>query len=104
MRWRPGSRPASWPPASTSVSGSTSWPTTSARWVRSGPTARRRPRSGCAAPVVLTNADLRVIASNRAEYLPGDLVRADEAWECLDVAADVFPAGAAWKLFSPALP
>lgn len=60
--------------------------------------------AGCAAPVVLTNADLRVIASNRAEYLPGDLVRADGAWGSLDVAADVFPAGAAWKLFSPALP
>lgn len=56
------------------------------------------------APVVLANADLRVIASNTARHLPGDLLREGEVagWTRLELLGDPFPEGKAWQLLSPA--
>lgn len=54
--------------------------------------------------MVLVNADLRVIASTSATYLPGDLLSAEQtrSWTRIPVPAEV-PAGpGAWQVASPA--
>ena len=55
-------------------------------------------------PVVLANADLRVIASNTSAHLPGDLLQAEDlaSWTRLDLASDLFTPGRSWQLATPA--
>jgi hypothetical protein len=54
--------------------------------------------------VVLVNADLRVIASNSAHYLPGDLLTTEQtrSWARVPVPADVLTGTGAWQVTSPA--
>jgi hypothetical protein len=54
-------------------------------------------------PVVLVNADLRVIASTTSGHLPGDLLQAYDltSWSRLELARDLFPHGRSWQLLSP---
>jgi hypothetical protein len=54
--------------------------------------------------IVLINADLRVIASNNANYLPGDLLTAEQtrSWTRVPVPADVPAQTGAWQVASPA--
>jgi hypothetical protein len=54
--------------------------------------------------MVLVNADLRVIASNSAHYLPGDLLTAEQtrSWARVPVPADVLTGTGAWQVTSPA--
>lgn len=55
-------------------------------------------------PVVLANADLRVIASNTSAHLPGDLLQADDlaSWTRLDLVSELFTPGRSWQLATPA--
>jgi hypothetical protein len=53
-------------------------------------------------PLVLTNADWRVVASNSPHHLPGDILREHSSGIEVEVASDLFPAGKAWRLYSPA--
>jgi hypothetical protein len=54
--------------------------------------------------IVLVNADLRVIASNSAHYLPGDLLTTEqtESWTRIPVPAEVLTGPGAWQVASPA--
>jgi hypothetical protein len=54
--------------------------------------------------MVLVNADLRVIASNSAHYLPGDLLTTEQiqSWTRVPVPADVLTETGAWQVTSPA--
>ena len=54
-------------------------------------------------PVILVNADLRVIASTTSGYLPGDLLQPGDvaSWARSELAADLFPNGRSWQLVSP---
>ncbi|MHC5557897.1 cache domain-containing protein [Kocuria sp. U4B] len=59
---------------------------------------------GSRTAVVLTNAALRVIASNTARYLPGDLLRGHsmDRWTRVELGGELFSPQMAWQLFSPA--
>lgn len=55
-------------------------------------------------PVILANADLRVIASTTSTHLPGDLLQVHDldSKSRLQIAKDLFPHGRSWQLLSPA--
>lgn len=61
-------------------------------------------RAGVEDQIVLLNADLRVIASNSAHYLPGDLLTAEQtrSWTRIPVPAEVLTETGAWQVASPA--
>lgn len=61
------------------------------------------PAAGNQEPVVLINADLRIIASNMSSFLPGDLAQEQEiaTWSRLDLTSGPFTQDRGWQLASP---